>query len=238
MVLERLGDLAVEEAEDLVSALDERHLDAQSRHHASVLGADDAPANHNHGLRQPYELEKGVGTKDRLVVKWDALGPSRAAARRDHEHLGAQSFGVVGTSDFQQVGRDEASRPPDQLDTVALEMAANEVELVADHLLADEDQVGHRDVVFDPIALAEQPPVAGPRQMEDRLAERFGWDGARIDRGAAQDTVFLDDNRLLAELRRLNSGLLPGWARADHCAIEVPHPRGLKVVVSLISGTS
>src|SRR5262249_40129832 len=113
--------------------------------------------------------------------------------------------------------------------------AADELELVADDLLADEDQVGDRDVALDPIALAEQPAIAGAGEVQDRLAEGLGRDRARIDRRAAQDGTLLDDDRLLAELRRLDGRLLTRRARADHRAIEVSHCRCPRVVSSPIS---
>ncbi len=47
-----------------------------------------------------------------------------------------------GRVDLDQVGRNEPGLAPDQLDVVAVEVAADHVELVADDLLADEDQVG------------------------------------------------------------------------------------------------
>ena len=238
MVLERLGDLAVEETQDLVAALDQRDLDAERRQHAGVLGADDAAADHDHGLGQMVELEQAVGTEDGLVVERDALGAGRPGAGRDHEDLGAEPLGVVRAGHLQQVGRDEVGLAPDQVDVIAVEVAADQLELVADDLLADEDQVGDRDVLLDPIALAEQPAIAGPGQVQDGLAEGLGWDRARVDRRAAQHGTLLDDDRLLAELRRLNRGLLTGRTRADHRAIEMPHRRCPRGVDSPTMGAS
>ena len=192
VVLKRLGDFAVEEAEDLVPAFDERDLHPERRHHAGVLGADDAAADDDHRLGQLVELEEPSEQKTAWSLNGHVLGPGRAGAGRDHEDVGAQALGVVRAGDLQQVGRDEVGLAPDQLDVVAVEVAADQIELVADDLLADEDEVGDGDVLLDAIALAEQPAVAGAGEVQDGLAQGLGGDRAGVDRRAAET---LDSSR-------------------------------------------
>ena len=116
-----------------------------------------------------------------------------------------------GRTTSSRLGETKWASAPDQLDVVAVEMVADQLELVADHLLADEDQVGDGDVLLDAIALAEQAAVAGPGQVQDRLAQGLGRDRAGVDgRRRRERWTFLDDDRLLAELGRLDGGLLPG----------------------------
>ena len=55
----------------LAAAFDQRHLDAQRRHHAGILDADDAAADDDHRLGQLLELQQRVGGEDRLVIERD-----------------------------------------------------------------------------------------------------------------------------------------------------------------------
>ena len=63
--------------------------------------------------------------------------------------LGADDLEVVGPVDVQDVVVVEPGRAPDQLDAVAVELVADEVQLVVDDLLADVDQVGDGDLALD-----------------------------------------------------------------------------------------
>src|SRR5262249_35512362 len=65
------------------------------------------------------------------------------------------------------------------------------------------------------VALAE----AG--QVDDRLADRLGWDRARVDAHASQRAFALGEAHAAAQLRCLDSGLLAPRPRADHEQIEV-----------------
>src|SRR5688500_11353172 len=59
--------------------------------------------------------------------------------------------------------------------------------------------------------------------MEHSLAQRLRRDGPGIDGCPAEDVLLLDDANPLAELRRLNGGLLPSGAGADDGDVEMSH---------------
>ena len=88
-------------------------------------------------------------------------------------------------------------------------------------------EVGDRDVLLDVAGAAEQPALVGAGEMQGRLAERLRRDGARVDLGAAEDGVLLDDGDALAQLGRLDGALLPRGAGADDDAVEVFHDAAL-----------
>lgn len=52
MVVEGVGNLAVQEAEHLVAPFDQRHANAERGHNAGVLNADHSAADHDQILGQ------------------------------------------------------------------------------------------------------------------------------------------------------------------------------------------
>ena len=105
---------------------------------------------------------------------------------------------------LDEVGRLESGVAPDQLDAVALELVADDLPLGADHVLGHRHEVGDGDLALDPERFAEQAAAGGSGQVQGRLAQGLGGDGAGVDLRPAQDVVAFDDGHPLAELGRLD----------------------------------
>ena len=124
-VLERLGDLAVEEAEHLVAALDQRDTHAERRHDARVLDADYTAADDDHRLGHAVEVQHLVAGEDVLAVEWNMGRTGRARSDGDQEPVGLdQVFVAVRAVHDELVGIDELGAAPDQVDIVPLKLAA------------------------------------------------------------------------------------------------------------------
>ena len=74
----------------------------------------------------------------------------------------------------------------EQLDAVAHQLGAHDLDLLADHVLGAGQQVGRGDLLLDPVAGAVQLALAHPGQVDDRLAQRLRRDGAGVDAHAAE----------------------------------------------------
>jgi hypothetical protein len=88
------------------------------------------------------------------------------------------------------------------------------VDLAAD-VLGARQQVGDGDLFLDPVAGAVQLALAHAGQVEHRLAQRLGRDGAGVDADAAEHVAALDDRDRLAELGRRDRGLLAAGTGTD-----------------------
>src|SRR5262249_31387884 len=75
--------------------------------------------------------------------------------------------------------------------------------------------------VRDPI----QSALAQSREVQRRLAQRFGRNGAGIDARAAEVRLALDESDSLAEVGGLRGALLAGGAPADHDPVVAIHAR-------------
>src|SRR5215210_5701424 len=96
----------------------------------------------------------------------------------------------------------EARRPRQDLDPVASELRADDVDLALDHPARAHRQVLDRDLLLDPVALPVDIALAQTGEVDDRFTQRLGRDRAGVHRDTA-DLLTLRDPDSLAELRRL-----------------------------------
>src|SRR3569833_1846977 len=94
-------------------------------------------------------------------------------------------------------------------------LSLNLVDAVPDEIFADQPplrfddgpfavhEVGDRDVLLHVEVHAVQAALPEAGEVERRLAQRLGWNGAGVDRGAARARRAVDDGDALAEVRRL-----------------------------------
>ena len=114
--------------------------------------------------------------------------------------------------------------PGEQGDVVAGQLVADDVDLAADHVLGAGGQVGDGDVFLEPVALAVQIPLGETGEIEHRLAQRLGGDGAGVDGDPTDHVGTVDDGDPAAELGRGDGGLLAARAGSDDKHVEVGHP--------------
>ena len=169
------------------------------------------------------EIEHAVRGKYRRVVERHSRRPGGPRSRGDDDEVGGDQLGLVLAHDLQQLGTFKVRRAPDQLDAVAVERITDDLQLVADHLLADDDQIADRDMPLHAVAAAEEASAVGTGQVQDRFAKGLGGDRPRVHRRAIDDVSLFDDDDPLAQLRRLDGGLLPGRPGPDDGQIEVLH---------------
>ena len=150
-------------------------------------------------------IERGTCSRSRMLsestivalVELDAVRPGRPGAGGDDDLVGGDRLLVAGRRRRTATvcGVDEAAGAGEQGDVVAGQLAADDVDLPADHVLGAGGQVGDGDVVLDPVALAVQLALAEAGEVEHRLAQGLGRDGAGVDADPADHVAALDDGR-------------------------------------------
>ncbi len=158
-ITQPVDDLVIEKRQDLVPRIHQRHLDAQRRKHAGVLGADDARAENGHRLREPLDGQDLVAVVDLIVVEIDTVGAARDAPSRDQEVATGDALLARGGLHRHGVRVDEARVTAEVRDVVAAEVF-----------------VDARDLRFGDRVLALHQHRQGGRRLEiDRDAvERTG----------------------------------------------------------------
>src|SRR5271166_5609095 len=84
------------------------------------------------------------------------------------------------------------------------------------HRVGAEDQVLHRDLVFQRIAAPVKRALPQPAEIKDGFAKGLAGNGAGVYADAADGALTLDDGDFLAQLGSTYRRLLSGRPTADH----------------------
>ena len=181
LILECLGNFAVQKSEQFVPALDQRDLDAQSGHHARVFGADHAAADHDHRLGNMIQRKSPSEVKIVFSSNGTLAGRAGIVPVAMTTTSAADDFKIVRPIHIQNLGLIESGRAPDEFNVVAFQLIADQIQLVVHHLLADINEVGDGDVAFNSIAFAKQSALAHAGEIQHGFAQGFGGNGPRIN---------------------------------------------------------
>src|SRR5262245_30623735 len=88
------------------------------------------------------------------AIERHVLGACGAGADGDSELLGGDALRFSRSCHLNQIRLQEASLPPHQVNAVAVEGVADDVQFIIDDLAADGGEVGDGDVPLDAVALA------------------------------------------------------------------------------------
>ena len=229
MILQRLDDLRVAELEQAGALLDDGHLRPERGEHRGVLDADHARPDHDHRAGDLLEIEDLIRVENRLAVEPDVRRVARRRPDRDHDRAGLQP--TLNLSDLGNcnLGRaDEGREAAHELDTVPSQLVLDDVDLGLHDVLRPPQQVVHRELGLESVALSVHRPLAVPREIHDRLAERLRRDGPRVHAHATEAPPLFDQSDALSELCRLDCRALTGRAGADHDeVVQVRHQDSL-----------
>jgi len=216
--LEPAGDLAVDEGQQAVTGLHQRHLDTEGGEGRGVLAADHPASHHRHAPRDPAHVQDGVRVVDQPHVEGDAGRVVGRGARGDEDdaRLDGEVGAAVRLPHANRVRVAERGLTRDHLDAVPVEVASDDAPLALDHHVLAIHEVPDGEVFLQRVIHAVEAAVAKAREVERGLAQRLGRDGAGVDARAAQVRPALDQRDPCAEVRRLRGALLAGGAGADH----------------------
>ena len=223
VMAELVDDFVVDERQQPVAFVDQGHPNAESGKDAGIFAADHAGADDRQCPRQPIELQHVVTGENPLSIERDmrVAGGFRPGGDDDLLCLDRAGGGAVDVVEADGVRRDKGCRRRDQLDIIAPQLVAGDVDLVLDHPVGAKQQILHRDVLFDGIGGAVKFPRTIAAKFERRLAQGLGRDRAEIDAAPAEHGPSFDDRDFLVELGALDRRALPGRPGTDHQKIIV-----------------
>jgi hypothetical protein len=153
-----------------------------------------------------------VGIEDPFSVNWDAVIVGWTCSAGNQDSRSAEHLGPVVTRHFDGMGIEESRGPLDHGDAVAAKLRFYHFDLAGHDCLCPEDQILHRDLIFDGVAPAVEGSKPEPAQVQDRFPERFAGNRAGVDTHTAHCAAPLDDGDAPVQFRRANRRLLSGRA--------------------------
>ncbi|MCY1350667.1 hypothetical protein D9M69_369030 [compost metagenome] len=200
VVAEGVGDLVVEEAEQLVAVVDQVHQHTQAAEDRGVLGADHPGTVDDDAARRVGQAEDGVAVVDTRMVKVDIRRTIGARTGGDDDLLGHQLFHhAAGADHFHGLLVGEAGGAEEHVDAIARVEAGARSHLLGNHPLGALQHVGEGEParLAD---LAEQRVGVVLHDLPHRVTQGLGRDGAQMGAVAA-------DQRAVVHHRHLASGL-------------------------------
>ncbi len=224
LVDEVVDHLAVDEIQHRGAGLDQGHRHVHGREDGRVFDADHAGADHRQAAGHRGVGDQAVAVEDVGVVERDVAGAIGGRAHGDQDALAAHDLLVaIGLGHGQAMGVDEAGLAGQGAHAVALELVLQHLDLVVQGLVQAHGEVGAADVLLDPVGAAVEAALAPAGQVQRRLAQGLGRDGAGVHRHPADAAAVLDHQHRLAQLGRLHRGPAARRPRADDDEIVAIH---------------
>src|SRR6059036_828172 len=219
-----LDDLLVHEPQQVIPYVEEGDLDPERREHRGVLAADHASTHDDHALGNHFRGEDRIRIAYRHIVEWDLLRPPRARPGGDQDERRSERILVAALGDHSEGVRvRERGRALDDLHVVPLELVGDDLQLVPNDQVLARHQVPERHVLFQGVSDVGEGAELEPVQVVDRVLEGLARQRTGVDARAAEHPLLLDDGHTLAQLGRLDGGLLAGGTAADHQQVEFTH---------------
>src|SRR5216683_915479 len=204
VIAKRLDHLRIRKLQQARPFFDQGDAHAQRRKHASVLDADDAAAHHDQRFGDFRHLQNLVAVDDVAVVEGNQRRFRGLGAGGDDD-LGGFVVALAAHADHVDVrGVGKAGHAGDDLDAVARELRANDVDFGLDDVLRAEREIGHGDLFFHAIVHSVDVLVVEAGEVQHRFANGFAGNGSGVDGRAADDFELLDEGDALAELGGLD----------------------------------
>ena len=134
-----------------------------------------------------------VAVEDVGAVERNVCRAERRGADGDNDFVGLEDdprLRAVLDADAMRI--EEIGDGRDGLDAVAGELVLQHVDLVVERHAQARAEILALDVLLDAVGEAVEAALAPAREVEHRLAQRLGRDGAGVDRNAADPQPILD----------------------------------------------
>ncbi|MCY1346150.1 hypothetical protein D9M69_322290 [compost metagenome] len=200
VIAQGVGNLVVEEAEQLVAVVDQIHQHAQAAEDGGVFGPDHTGSVDDDPARRVGQTEDGVTVVDARVVEVDISRTVGTRTGGDDDLLGHQLFHhATGADHFHGLLVGEAGGAEKHVDAIACVEAGTRGHLLGDHPLGALQHVGEGEParLAD---LAEQRVGVVLHDLPHRVAQGLGRNGAEVGAVAA-------DQRTVVHHRHLATGL-------------------------------
>src|SRR5688572_29890697 len=137
VVGERVDDFRVDEGEQAAALVDDGHAHPKGGKDAGIFQTDHARAYNRQRARQVVELEQIVADKDPFPIKRDVVAFCGACSR-GNDHVCRTDVAPAASIHILQsdsIRIDERGFPRDKFDAVALELMADNIELMLDDMV-------------------------------------------------------------------------------------------------------
>src|SRR5271156_2136745 len=223
MVDQAFDNFRIDEIQQPRAHIYQRHSNAERREHARVFASDDAGADDCERAWELVELHHVVAGKDAVAVERGALVAGRVSAHGEHDSRGGNLSLQAARFVFEvkDVRIDEAGARGHQLDAVAQELMAQDVDLVAHDRIDADQQILERDFFLDPVRIAVDCVLTIAREVHDGFAHRLARNRADVDADTAEERLAFNHNDALAQLGALDGRMMAGGSGAYDSKVEI-----------------
>ncbi|MNM94455.1 hypothetical protein D3C81_1068590 [compost metagenome] len=216
VIAQRIGNLVVEEAEQLVAGIDQVYQHAEAAEDRRIFAADHPGSVDDQPARSVAEGEDSVAVVDPRVVEVDVRGTIGTRAGGDDELVGGQALDrPLGRDHFHGALIDEAGGAIEHVDAIARVVTG-----VRGHLLGD-DLLGTLQYVREgePARLADLAEHRVGVELDDllhRMTQGLGRDGPEVRAVAADHAPTVHHRQLAPVLGCVHRCTLARRPRAEN----------------------
>ena len=229
VIFEGVGDLAIEEREQIRPAIYQGYPRSQGGEDAGVLASDDPGADDDHRLGHLIHVENVVAIHHALGFKWYGFGACRVGAHGDHDVVRLELAGRIAV-DGEEVWVRESGHTLNQFHSIAPQRVGYDVYLGLDHFGRSLQEVAHGYVGEHAVRLFVERPLVHAGEVRDDLPEGFRRNCVHQYGIAADGIMPVDGYYLLADLGRLDGGALTSGSGADNGEIKFVHRAHFAIV--------
>ncbi len=175
-----------------------------------------------------FEGENFVAVENAFAIERHVVRPMRMRAGGD------QCVVEIRFAHFARIGGElHAVRPQkfrggkQAAHGVAHELVLQHLDFMIECLLQPFDQIAGGYGLLHAIAAAIESAFAPAAEVQHGFAQRLGWNGAGVNRHAAEPLAAVHHQNRLAKLGRLHSRAAPRRPTADHQHVDMIHTLAL-----------
>ena len=216
VIAQGVGDLVVEEAEQLVAVVDQVHQHAETTEDGGVFAADHPGTIYDQPARGMGQRQDGVAVVDARMAEVHVHRAIGSRAGSDDDLLGHQALQVATqVDDLDGVLVGEAGGAKEQVDAIARVVAGAGRHLAGDHPLGAAQHVGKGE----PARLADGAEHLVGVELDDlldRMAQRLGGNGAQVGAVAADHLAIVHHRHATAILGGVHRRALACRSRTQY----------------------
>lgn len=229
-------DFRIEERQNLPTSVHDGDLHVERIEDRRVFDADHTSTDDRHRSRQPLDAKQVVTVHDSVSIHGHPVGTVRLRPRSDENLVGIVVDHLARRHrDSYLIRAEERGTAVHQTNAVAVQLIADDLDLVPGRVLESLSQVVDRNVALQSVPLTVERTLSPAGQVEHGLAKRLARDRARMNRHTADHRALFDDHGLLAELGSLNRRFLACGAASDHEKIDAMHGEASRAGLGLSS---
>ena len=216
VITQRLGNLVVEEAEQLVTVVDQIDQYPKATENRRVLTTDHAGAVDDQTTRGVAKAEDGVAVVNPRMVEVDIQRTIRTRTGGNHHLLGDHGFHhPIGAHHLNGLGVGKAGGTTEHIDAIARVVTGARTDLLGDHPLGAFQHIGKGEParLTD---LAEQRIGVVLHDLPYRVTQGLGRDSAQMRAVAAHQATVIDHRHLAPGLGRIHGRPLARRAGTQH----------------------